>query len=126
MDRWTAAGLLLTEWDRHRVAIKQWWDLNVTWLSGKKTPNIKYFLIRPPSCSRVEQNGSIVLWGLLKAEPAQGKGGCTSLSMNTAPNPAGALANAQFGPRASPWPAILHSITLSYKSHVPVGVSASA
>lgn len=38
MDRWTAAGLLLTEWDRH-VAIKQWWDLNVTWLSGKKKKN---------------------------------------------------------------------------------------
>lgn len=74
-DTWTAAGLVLAEWHRH-MATKQWWDLNVTWLSGKKKiPNIKYFLIHPPSCCRLEQNGSIVLWGLLKAEPAQGKEG---------------------------------------------------
>lgn len=49
----------------------------------KKITNTTFFLIHPPSCSRLEQNSSIIPQGVLKPEPVQGKGGSPAPHANT-------------------------------------------
>lgn len=114
-DRGT--GLLLQSGTGHKAMVGCECDM-AQW---KK---IKYFLIHPPSCSRLQQNGSVVLWALLKAQPALGGEGLHIPQEQHSPKPRWVWI--QFGSRDSPFPATMHGITSNYKSHVPVGVSASA
>lgn len=70
MDRWTA-GRTASSPENHKAMVRLKWDT----ARREKTANIKRFLIHPRSRSPLERNSSVAAQGLLKAEPAQGKGG---------------------------------------------------